>query len=364
MTYWIKNGWYVAMGAADLVVGQLVPRMILGEPIVLLRDGNGAAHALEDRCAHRGAPLSLGKLTGEMHLQCGYHGLEFDMAGRCVRNPHGNGVIPSGCRVRSYPVVERYGMVWIWAGENEPDAGKLPKFDMLEPPDVRTRSRVDFVRMPVPYEYIVDNLMDLSHVSFLHDGVLGNQATIRADTNVEQEGDAVAVERFMPGVPPPEYFDLIFRQDGEPVDMWQNIRWEAPANLLLDVGATVPGAPRSEGTGNYAGHFLTPETETSTLYHFVAVRQNPIERVGEDEARIMSRLAELRQLAFAGQDEPMIRSQYENVKRTGGRMKPRLLSIDAGAVRWRRVMDRLLRNEQGDDSGTASPAAGESRADS
>jgi phenylpropionate dioxygenase-like ring-hydroxylating dioxygenase large terminal subunit len=347
MGYWIRNGWYVAMGSAELAVGKLAARTVLGEPIVLLRNARGEVSALEDRCAHRGAPLSLGKLTvGDTRVQCPYHGLEFDMTGQCVRNPHGNGHVPSGCRVRSYPVVERYGMLWVWTGDGEPDPGKLPAFDMLDPPDVRSRSQVAVVRMAVPYEYILDNLLDLSHVSYLHDGLLGNEETIAAETKVTQEGNAVTVERFMPGVVPPEYFDLIFRQDGKKIDMWQNITWVPPASLLLDVGATAPGRPRSEGTGNWAGHFLTPETETSTLYHFVAVRQNPIPRNEADEARVMSRLAELRKAAFAGQDEPMIRAQYENIARAGSRFTPRLLSVDAGVVRWRRVMDGLVKDEQ------------------
>ncbi|SCW57070.1 vanillate O-demethylase monooxygenase subunit [Pseudomonas sp. NFACC52] len=346
MSYWIKNAWYVAMGAVDLAPGQMVSKMILGEPVLFIRESTGQVHGLQDRCPHRGAPLSLGKVIEDLRVQCGYHGLEFNMKGQCVRNPHGAGQIPSGCQIKTYAVLERYGMVWVWPGEGAPDLEKMPRFDMLEPVDLSTRSRVDHVRMPVPYEFIVDNLMDLSHVSFLHDGILGNAHTIAADTHVIQEGDAITVERFMQRVPPPEYHDLTFLQDGKPVDLWHNIRWEAPCNLLLDVGATRPGSPRSEGSGSYAGHFLTPETENSTLYHFIAVRLTPIRGTRESEAQVSARLAELRQLAFAGQDEPMIRAQYENVRRTGGDMQPKLLSIDAGAVRWRRVMDRLIKDEQ------------------
>lgn len=346
MSYWIKNTWYVAMAADALAAGAFESRLVLGERLLLVRDAEGHAHALEDRCPHRGAPLSLGRITEAGAVRCGYHGLEFDLKGSCIRNPHGNGSIPSGCKVRAYPLVERYGMLWVWMGMEDADLSKLPRFDELEPTDGRERSRVDFVRMPVPYEYIVDNLLDLSHVSFLHDGVLGNEDTVSANTDVVQEGNAVTVSRWTPGVRPPEYFDLIFRQDGQRVDMWQNIRWEPPSNLLLDVGVTTAGGERAQGTSNIAGHFLTPETETSTIYHFTAVPRNPVPRSPEERARVAKRLGELRQLAFAGQDEPMIRAQYENIVRAGPRMSQHLLSIDVGAVRWRRVMDRLIAHEQ------------------
>lgn len=345
MSTWLLNAWYVAASSTDIQTDELVHRVILGNPIILFRDAEGGARALEDRCPHRGAPLSLGKIVDGLRVRCGYHGLEFDIGGHCINNPHGAGKIPSGCRVRVYSLIERYGMVWVWTGVGTPDASRLPRIPELEPDDLSTLSKVDCVRMAVPFDYILDNVMDLSHAPFLHDGILGNSSTIAAETEVIQEGDTVTVKRFMQNVPPPEYHDLTFLQNGEPVDVWHDIRWQPPCNLLLDVGATLPHASRDEGARNYAGHFLTPETETSTLYHFVAVRVTPVRGIQRSEAEVASRLAELRRLAFAGQDEPMIRAQYENIMRTGGEMNPQLLSIDAGAVRWRRVMAQLLQNE-------------------
>lgn len=346
MKNWLRNAWYVAIGSAELAAGKPVARTILGEPVVLIRDARGEVFALEDRCAHRGAPLSLGRLVGETRIQCPYHGLEFDMTGQCVRNPHGKGGIPPECRLRSYPVAERFGMLWLWTGDRAPDMDKLPVSAVLEPADRRLCSPVTLVRMAAPYEYVVDNLLDLSHVSVLHEGVLGNAATLAADIEVSQKGDSVTVRRSMRAVPPPEYSDLMFRGDGKPVDLWHDIRWEPPGNLLLDVGVTAPGGSRLEGTGSYGGHFLTPETEASTHYHFIAVRQNPIKRSEADEARVMARMAELRVMAFTQQDEPMIRAQYENIRTAGIHWKPCLLEVDSGVERWHRVMKRLLKEEQ------------------
>jgi vanillate O-demethylase monooxygenase subunit len=204
----------------------------------------------------------------------------------------------------------------------------------------------DWLLMEAPCDLIVDNLLDLSHVSFLHDGVLGNAGTIPAQTTLKRDGDAITVERFMRGVTPPAYFDLLYRGDGRPVDMWNSIRWEAPASLFLDVGCTAAGAAREAGTGVFAAHLLTPQTATTTMYHFLGARYNPLPRNEEDNAHIQARLAELRRLAFAGQDEPMIRAQHAVIKARGGTMRTVALEIDAGVLRWRRIMDGILAGER------------------
>ena len=109
-----KNGWYAAIWSKDLT-GKPVGRTFLGEAVVLFRGTNGRPGALEDRCCHRAAPLSLGTVEGD-HLRCGYHGLTFDTKGQCISVP-GQDTVPSGARVRAYPVAERYNVVWIWMGD-------------------------------------------------------------------------------------------------------------------------------------------------------------------------------------------------------------------------------------------------------
>jgi vanillate O-demethylase monooxygenase subunit len=128
--------------------------------------------------------------------------------------------------------------------------------------------------------------------------------------------------------------------------MWHAIRWESPASLFLDVGCTAAGASRDTGTGVYAAHLLTPRTATTTMYHFLGARYNPLPRDEADNARIQARLAELRRLAFAGQDEPMIRAQHAVISARGGKMKTVALEIDAGVIRWRRLRDATLAAEQ------------------
>ena len=96
----MRNAWYAAAWEDELIEkGRLVARPILGEPVVLFRQADGKAVALEDRCSHRFAPLSMGKVLPGDRLQCPYHGLEFDTAGACVKNPHPPGNIPARARI-------------------------------------------------------------------------------------------------------------------------------------------------------------------------------------------------------------------------------------------------------------------------
>ncbi len=255
MDGWPRNAWYVAMYGHDLGAGQLVARTILGEGIALFRDAAGQACALEDACPHRNAPLSAGRVLDGGRVMCGYHGLQFDAAGTCVRNPHGTGRIPAAATVRSYPVREQFGVIWVWMGDRPADPTTLFDLSAFTPASGYVVGKPDWLLMEAPCDLIVDNLLDLSHVSFLHDGVLGNAETIPAQTTLKQDGDAITVERFMAGVAPPEYFNLLYRGDDRPVDMWHAIRWESAASLFLDVGCTTAGASRvaRRGHGGFRG---------------------------------------------------------------------------------------------------------------
>src|ERR1700736_5971695 len=113
---YLHNAWYVAAWSDDLADGQLLARTILKEPVVLYRKADGHVAALQDRCPHRFAPLSMGKIVHGDCLQCPYHGLEFDASGACTLNPHGTKNIPPRARVRSYPVTEKHKAIWIWMG--------------------------------------------------------------------------------------------------------------------------------------------------------------------------------------------------------------------------------------------------------
>jgi len=343
----LRNTWYMAMWAQDLPQGELVPRTILDEPLVLFRKEDGTPSALLDQCPHRFAPLHRGKLCGD-HVQCGYHGLQFDVSGACVHNPHGDHRIAASLKVPAYPIVEKHTMLWVWMGDEPADPALIPDYSIFDAGSGYVISKRDHLTMEAHYQLITDNLLDLSHVSFLHDGILGNEDTIDAAIEVEQKHDTLYVTRRMPNVRPPGMFDLLFLQNGERVDTWFTMRWDVPCCLLNDAGVTRPGEPKEKGTGIFGAHILTPISETRTLYHFAAARQNPLPRSEAETQALQQKLGELRRFAFEQQDEPMINDQQKAYSRNGGMdsLVPVYLSVDAGPVRAARILKQKIEGER------------------
>jgi len=342
----LRNTWYVALWSQDLAPGQLISRRFLNEPIVLFRDADGKASAIADACAHRFAPLSQGKVVKGGHVRCPYHALEFDGSGKCVFNPHGNGHIASTLKVRSYPVAEKHSLVWIWMGEKEADPALIPDFSLLNPDTPYLVSKRDWILMETSYDLIVDNLMDLSHTAVVHDGILGNENTIKANLTIEQEGNAVSVGRSIPNTPAPGLYDLIYKRDGRLVDLWMDMKWHPPACMINYTGVTEPNAPRDQGTGFWGMHFLTPQTERTTYYLFCAVRFNPISWGQPLDGEIQQQVSHLRRVAFEDQDQVIIKAQQDVIAGQPEAVRPVLLEIDLGPVRYKRVLDKLIAEEQ------------------
>lgn len=345
MSY-LRNTWYAAMWSQDLEPGQIVGRIYLGEQVVLFRSQDGVVSALDDICPHRFAPLHKGSLVDGSKIRCGYHGLEFDGSGACVRNPHGRENIPSALHTRAYPVLEKHSMIWIWMGDQPADPDLVPDFQLLDDTPAEHISRRDWMKMEANFELVVDNLMDLSHTSFLHDGLLGNQATIKSDIKVEQNGNRVSVDRIARNVPVTKFHDLQFLRDGKPVDLWTTITWQPPACLINDNGVTRPGAQRSDGTGVYGIHLLTPETDTTCWYHFVAVRQNPMLHGEPLDTQIREQIAEMRRYAFEEQDHDMIKAQQLAMLRSHRPLKQVSLESDVGIERYKRVLRTMIEAER------------------
>src|SRR6185503_11457274 len=128
----VRNAWYI--GAAREELGsEPLGRLMLEDPIVIYRKADGAPVAMEDRCCHRRAPLSKGKVEGDQ-LRCGYHGFLHDSEGKCVWVP-GTDRIPSGARVKGYPTVETHKWIWIWMGDPaKADPALVPDFRHTDMP--------------------------------------------------------------------------------------------------------------------------------------------------------------------------------------------------------------------------------------
>jgi vanillate O-demethylase monooxygenase subunit len=339
---YLRNAWYVAAWSDDLVEDKLLARTILKEPIVLYRKADGSPAALQDRCPHRFAPLSMGKILPGDRVQCPYHGLEFDQSGACVLNPHGAKNIPSRARVRSYPVVEKHKAIWIWMGDRAADHSKVPDFSVLDNvPELHTTKR-DKMTIKANYELIVDNLLDLSHTCYLHDGILGNSETVESDIEVELDNDDVVVSRYASSVTAPGLFATQWPTAPARVDKFTRMRWMAPSTMRLLTGICNPGTEWESGTGYHAIHMLTPETDRTTHYFFTAVRFNVKTTDDALNRQIQDKISTMRRFAFEEQDAPVIEAQQEIIDAATTPVDPVILAIDVGPVRYKRILQKMI----------------------
>jgi len=343
---YLRNAWYVAAWSDDLIEGQLLARTILKEPIVLFRKSDGNVAALQDRCPHRFAPLHMGKVVDGDRVQCPYHGLEFDDSGACVLNPHGTKNIPPRARVRSYPVTEKHKAIWIWMGEGPPELSKVPDFSVLDNVLEMHATKRDRITIRANYELIIDNLLDLSHTSYLHDGILGNSDTVESEITFEQDGDDVVVGRHASSATAPGLFAILMPSTPDRVDKFTRMRWMPPSNLRLLTGICMPGAVPESGTGYHAIHMLTPESDRTTHYFFTAVRFNVLTADDRLNAQIQDKISTTRRFAFEEQDAPVIEAQQEIIDSTLTSVDPVILAIDVGPVRYKQILQKLIRQEQ------------------
>lgn len=345
----LKNCWYVAALHDELEPKQLLPRTFLGEPVVLFRHETGTPQALQDRCPHRFAPLSMGTLCerGEK-VRCGYHGLEFDGSGKCTSNPQGQ--IPKAAVVKSYPVREVAGLIWIWMGAPEQaDESLIPDYSQVTSSS-KDASFKGYLPTACDTMLLVDNILDLSHVDFLHPTTLGSGALSRTKAVVsEPDTRSVRITWLSQGDKAPHVFDMHLREQEKPTDQWTEVTWTAPSTMLLTAGATLQGEPRASGVGTLNLHLATPERPGSTHYWYWSSRDFAVSQ--EANARIQPIVEHV----FKQEDKPMLEAQQRNL---GGSeifsLKPVLLPADAGAVRVRRKLQALKDAEAGSRSDAGS----------
>ncbi|WP_333836308.1 aromatic ring-hydroxylating dioxygenase subunit alpha [Novosphingobium sp.] len=346
---WPRNAWYMA-GWASEVGAEGLARRIIDKPIYLFRKQDGSVAALLDRCPHRFAPLSRGTRDGDV-VVCGYHGLAFSAEGRCVRNPFGPR-IPPGSDIPHFATVERDGIVWLWGGDAaHADPATIPDFAFLADTPASKTVR-GYTLMHANYAYGTDNLLDLSHIEFVHKGTFAGQGVIFAGQHaIRVEGETLHSNWWMPDIPPPSVAQGAFPPEAR-VDHWLDMRWNAPASMRLHVGVTPHGAPREAGFEVPQAHILTPADEHTTHYFWSSTRTNDL-----DNPAVDAMLLQLFGEAFDGEDKPMIEAAYGNVRgKDFWQEKPLSLGIDQGGTRARRMLEAMLAREAAADR-TPAPAA-------
>ncbi|RJF96925.1 aromatic ring-hydroxylating dioxygenase subunit alpha [Noviherbaspirillum cavernae] len=338
-----KNTWYVAC-TPDEIADKPLGRQICGEKIVFYRAGDGKVAALEDFCPHRGAPLSLG-FVRDGDLVCGYHGLQMGCDGKTVAMP-GQRVRGFPC-IRSYAVEERYGFIWIWPGDKElADPALIHHLEWAVSPEWAYGGGLYHINCE--YRLMIDNLMDLTHETYVHSTSIGQKEIDEAPVSTRTEGDTVITSRFMENISAPPFWAMALRANGlpddQPVDRWQICHFTPPSHVLIEVGVALAGkggyhaAPEFKAS-SIVVDFITPETDTSHWYFWGMARNF---RPGDPELTVQIREG---QGKIFGEDREMLERQQRNLLEHPQR-KLLMLNIDAGGVQSRRVLDRLMMQER------------------
>lgn len=351
---WLRNCWYVIAWDHEIPGAnspELFSRRVLGEPVLVYRlteagkDGNFVA--MEDRCCHRLAPLSKGRKEGDC-VRCGYHGLKFDAQGICVEAP-GIPLIPAKARVKTYPVVLHNNWVFVWMGDPaKADQALLPDNFSCDHPE--WQHKPGYLHYDTPYLLICDNLLDFSHLSYVHEKTLGGSTMIaQAIPTIEKVAGPTAdwpqigikVSRHVPDVPPPPFYQK-FRSFDTNLDRWFVYEFLLPGTLLMHSG----GRPLNDAKEDlsravqlHSCQTLTPETETTTHYFF-----QQSHRAGLGDDTVTTSIYNSLVAAFE-EDRDMITSQHHNIQRNpAAPMLP--LAMDAALVQFRRLLATRVEMER------------------
>jgi phenylpropionate dioxygenase-like ring-hydroxylating dioxygenase large terminal subunit len=347
----LKNFWYVAALSEEVKQGSPFNRIILNEPIVLYRKQDGTPVAMEDRCCHRHYPLSKGVVEAD-DIRCGYHGMKFAPDGACVDIP-GQTTIPRNCKVRTFPVVEKDTWIWIWMGDpklaSASDVGDTHWFS-----DPAWRGKSTVFHAECDYRLIIENLLDLTHVTFVHGSTIGNAANAyHAQVTLDREENEVRMKRWMMNVaPPPAYVKCGGFTTN--IDRWQIVHFAPPALLRIYTGGCVAGTGAREGNridemGWMNINQVTPETETTCHYFWGQCHNHDL-----DNPSMTEMVFNGVKIAFL-EDVEIFSAQQRNRDLGAAGIPEVLTSHDAGAVHAIAVLDRLLEEQTAGLPATVDP---------
>jgi vanillate O-demethylase monooxygenase subunit len=353
MTAFARNQWYVAAYGRE-IGRELLGRTILNEPIAFYRtEDTGEVVALADRCVHRRFPLSASRLDGDK-VVCGYHGFTYDTTGTCVYVP-GQKRVPRTARVSSYPVVEQDSFVWVWIGDPAlADATTIPRAPHLA--DTGKWTTVGGME-PIDGNYglLVDNLMDLSHETYLHGGYIGTPevAETPMTTEVDEGAGIVRVSRHMDDAACPPFYSRSTGIQGR-ITRWQDIEYHAPCLYLLHSRIAPKGVlPNADGTDPDAFHVeityaITPSTDKH-VYDFWSVSRD----FGHGDEEMSAFLHDFnREVVIQDVDALNLLQKTLDTEPEG--YQELSINIDTGGLAARRILARLA--AEGEQPAPATPA--------
>ncbi|HEY4971250.1 MAG TPA: aromatic ring-hydroxylating dioxygenase subunit alpha [Steroidobacteraceae bacterium] len=336
----LRNAWYVAALDAELV-DRLLAVKILDERLVLYRRTNGEPAALEDACVHRKLPLSLGRIKGD-HVECGYHGMTYGADGKCVRIPCAER-IPKEARVRSYPIVSRYGLLWVWMG-HQASADPATIFPVEHWGDAEWGvTRGDAMTVHCNYLYMTDNLLDPSHVAWVHPDSFGNAACESTPVEVHARAGGVIASRWMRAVEVAPLYVPFVRFEGL-CDRLQHYEVRFPSHALVKAVFVPAGAGDARAERHERAfvmdsyNFLTPIDAETTRYYWFQLRN-----VSPENAEATRLLSESVRGAFE-EDRVILNAVQQSFRESH---TPHIdIAIDSAPLRFRRRLRQLITAEQ------------------
>lgn len=352
----IDDCWYVAAWPHEISDGKLFSRTICGRKILFWRDGSGKLIAMDDRCCHRGAPLSCGRQEGDA-VRCMYHGFLYDSGGRCIEIP-GQDRIPPKAMVRTYAVIEKGRWVWLWMGDAaEADPSLIPDTHWLEDPEWAC-TPPGYLHYDVDYQLVNDNLLDFSHLSYVHPNTLGgSEEYAQLRSKVDPVPNGLRITRWFMDRPPAPFVAGLLASKGMAghVDRWNNYDFLLPGILLMHSGFAPAGSGSERGEMQGAIEFrhcqaVTPETEDSCHYFFCQPRN-----FDKDKPEVSERLFDSVLAAFE-EDRAIITAQQQNLRLNPG-FVPLPCGLDLALLKFRQMIEERLELQR-QKAGSAAPAEG------
>jgi len=345
------NAWYAAAWKHEVGRRAILARTVCNRRIALWRKSDGGVAAVQDACWHRLLPLSMGRIEDDQ-IVCRYHGLAFDAGGRCTRMPSQDGISPSAC-VRAYPALERHRFIWVWPGDPaRADPALVPDMHWNDDPAWEGDGETLFARCD--YRLVIDNLMDLTHETFVHASSIGHSAIAETPASTTHDERTVTVTRWMMDIDPPPFWRAQLGKPGK-VDRWQIIRFEAPCTIVLDVGVAPAGSgaargERSQGVNGRVLNTITPESDTSCMYFWSLLRSYRLR-----DQSLTTQLREANARIFE-EDRAVIEAQQRSIEALP-ELRLHSLKIDAGSVWARRIIERMVEQELVKPGATSGPGS-------
>lgn len=339
----VRNRWYIAAFCSE-IGREPIERRLLGLPVALYRRQSGEPVAMYGLCPHRYYPLAKGKVQGDS-LVCGYHGFVFEADGKCSKVPS-QGTAAGFCQP-TYPIVERGPLCWIWMGDPQlQDPANIPPYEDfgLDQPGWHYSSP-SYFHLNGRYQLLVDNLMDLTHLPYIHHHVDGGDSMKAPEIREEKRARSLRIVR-SGKVPFSQFHEAVFGPDArfEGLSDFETlcdfygpefIRTSLPITRSLDSGAPIHP---DLGTLSIL-HGITPETENSTHYFGFATRNFRLAHEDLDRAWVEAD-SRIRQ-----QDVDAINAVELRLDEGIKRQRELLVRSDGPAVKVRREIQHLLNQE-------------------